>query len=145
MRKVESLERVVNIVEFVETDMIIMRHIQRIFLKPAAYLAEIADRTAYADKLRIGIDILIPIDFVKMLGDVFFDKTGTLQRVVRRVGELFGQRDRSERQRVLSKHYSAVIINKFYAAAAYIHDKTFRHVHTVYYSGINESRFFFLT
>ena len=121
-----------------------MRHIERIFLEFAAYLAEIAKGAAHADELSFGIEVFKPLQPFEVLRDVsgyrvltFFGSTVT--------GEFLAQRHRAERKRVLRYHHPAVVIDHFDGAAADIHDKSFGHFHRIDDALINECGFLFLT
>ena len=141
---IHRFEGVVNIVEFVEADMVIVRHIQRISLETTADFPEVPYGAAHAYKLDVGLHVVIPFDLLEVFGDVLFYHPRPFHAVGGGVGKFFGKRDRPERQGVLSDEHPSVVINEFYARSAYVHDDALGHVHGIYDGGINQTRLLFL-
>ena len=140
--KRHSLDGVVNRVEFAGFDVVAVRHVQRILLDPAADLAEVTEGTADADKLRVGIQFLEPLELFKLGIHGFLDLFRTLfgQKVL--PFEHIGQSHRAKRQRRLLKNGLSVVVDQFSTAAAHIHDQALGDIHRVDDAGINVLTFF---
>ena len=79
--RLENFDHIVNAVEIIPADVEVMNHIQRITLDTLDYTRQVSERTADADKLHVGIKLLKPGYFLKLLENVGFDLLGLLLRL----------------------------------------------------------------
>ena len=88
-------------VEIALFDNVIMYGFKRIFFHNLGHAAKITERTAYADKLRFGVDVFKPLYAAQLFGEKFFHFSRLLfgSKVVLR--KQFGKSNRAERQRLV--------------------------------------------
>ncbi len=138
---VEHAHHVVNGFEIFDAERVIMHDIERIFAHEAVDLVKVAERSAHADHLRIGIDRFEPIDLLELLGEELFDPRRLLLGRNAVARKKIGQRHRAERKRCVVQNIAAIVINNFRAAAADFENNALGRIHGVDHAAVDERRF----
>ena len=121
-----------------------MYHVDGITLHALYYAREVAERAAYPHELHVGVELLEPGDFLKLLVNVGFDLLRLLLGFKPGVVEQVAERNGAERQVFAVEKIAAVVVNELQTAAADVHDDGFRDVKRVNYAVVDMSSLFFL-